>query len=43
MATKRKVLGGNNRPQSPKKVNIKTVKKNIKTRKVRVTKKDFED
>ena len=43
MATKRKVLGGNNRPQSPKKVNIKTVKKNVKTRKVRVTKKDFED
>ena len=43
MATKRKVLGGNNQTQSPKKVNIKTVKKNIKTRKVRVTKKDFED
>ena len=40
MATKRKVLGGEVQTQKPKKVNIKSVKKSVKTRKVRVAKKD---
>ena len=43
MTTKRKVLGGENPTQKTKKVNIKTVKKEVKTRKVRKTKIDSED
>jgi WD40 repeat protein len=40
MATKRKVLGGEVQTQKTKKVNIKSVKKGVRTRKVRVTKDD---
>ena len=43
MTTKRKVLGGDTQNPKPKKVSIKSVKKNVKTRKVRVSKKKVED
>ncbi|MBT5735658.1 MAG: hypothetical protein HOI28_02310, partial [Euryarchaeota archaeon] len=43
MTTKRKVLGGDKQNPKPKKVSIKSVKKNVKTRKVRVSKEKVED
>jgi len=43
MTTKRKVLGGDTQNPKPKKVSIKSVKKNVKTRKVKVSKKKVKD
>ena len=43
MTTKRKVLGGDIKSKKSPKVNIKSVKKGVKTRKVRIVSKDADD
>ncbi|MFL2983943.1 MAG: WD40 repeat domain-containing protein [Candidatus Poseidoniaceae archaeon] len=43
MTTKRKVLGGDIKPKKTGKVNVKSVKKSVKTRKVRIVRKETDD
>ena len=43
MTTKRKVLGGDIKPKKTGKVNVKSVKKSVKTRKVRIVSKETDD